>query len=128
MIIVMRFSSLIFTAAWVAGAFASTPYRCNNNKAVPYPAAVAVQTAIVAKFNSYGPNGHDLNKNKYQVCVDGKDLPGTGGHRSFACVITRGNKVPVTASMVQSAFGQILSGCTGKAGTIDLGNVQYGLY
>ncbi|KAH7324134.1 hypothetical protein B0I35DRAFT_475403 [Stachybotrys elegans] len=124
----MRFSAIILGALSATSVFANTPYVCNDDKAVPYAAGVAVQTAIVEKFASFGAAGYDLNQNKYQLCIDGKDLPGTNGHRSFACVCTRGNKVPITAAMVQSAYGQILSGCTGKAGTILIDNVQYGLY
>jgi len=64
------------------------------------------------------------------VCVGGTDTVKSGYTAAGACIKTKGSKTIVTAGQIQSAMGQLLSGCAslGQGGQIVLDNVVYGMY
>ena len=102
---------------------AAVPYKCSTNK-VAYPAAVKLQAQIMSDFS---PSRSNIPTS----CSGSFVSAGTGWSTAFGCVYVESSasqKKLITAGQVQSAFGQLLSGCTGFGGTILLDGVVYALF
>jgi hypothetical protein len=101
-----------------ARAAASTPYFCRNYTGITYEEGIKIQADIVALFAPYEPNGLVLNASNSVITTSGA-LEGI--------VQTDGATVTVTSEMVQSGFGQLLSGCVsiGYSGYLLISDVWY---